>query len=296
MPEICEVCLTSQYLSSMVNDKITKIKILSGRYVKTPIKHIDDLEFSLKIKSINTKGKFMWFELSHGENKYYMMNTFGLTGKWSFDKLESNRVEFTIQSKTQKYKLYYSDIRNFGTIEFTQDKKILDKKLNKLADDFLQSPMSDTDFESKIKNFKNKNKKLVIVLMSQDKSTGLGSGLGNYLVPEILYRAKLSPHRTIKSLTQSEIIELNHAIQHQLKLCYVDNNTDYIAHLNDFLKTHKKNIKDGKFPNYLNNIKIGKEKFQFNVYRRKTDNNGNPVIGDIIIPKRTTYWCPTIQV
>lgn len=296
MPEVCEVRLTAQYLSSMIGHKITHIKIIDGRYSKKIMKGYDTLEFPLKIKEINTKGKFMWFTLTHNDETYYMLNTFGLTGKWSFEKLEYSHIKFNIENKTKKYNLYFSDVRNFGTIEFTTDIKVLNKKIEKLGVDLLQTSLSDDEFQKIVKSLKNKKKKIVIVLMSQDAKDGIGSGLGNYLVPEILYRSKISPHRTINSLTKQDLITLNKAIKYQLKLCYISNTTNYISHLAKFLVSHRKNVENGKFPDYHKNVKIGKEKFEFNVYRRKIDNNGNKVIGEVIIPGRTTYWVSDVQV
>lgn len=287
MPEICEVNLTAQYLSTKIGSSITKITIESGRYLKNPIKNIDKLEFPLKIINIDTKGKFMWFELEHKTKIFYMLNTFGLTGKWFLNNAENSRIKFKLNDGDV---MYFGDVRNFGTLEITNDKKILQKKLNTLAPDFLKSNMSLNDFKLRINNFKNKSHKIVIVLMSQDNKNGIGSGLGNYLVPEILYRAKLSPHRTISSLSTSDMIKLYNTIRYVLKLAYVTNKTEYISHLSNFLKNHKKQL-----IKYLDDVNIKKEQFEFLVYRRNTDNLGNKIIGEHILSGRTTYWCPTIQ-
>jgi formamidopyrimidine-DNA glycosylase len=296
MPEVCEVCLTAQYLNSITGFYLTEIQVLKGRYLKKPIKGIDCIKFPLKLTSINTKGKFMWFELSRNDDIFYMLNTFGLTGKWSLEEIEGSHVKFEFQGSTKSHTLYFNDVRNFGTIEFTKDIKILNKKLDKLAVDLLQTSLSNSEFRTIVDSLKNKKKKIVVVLMSQEAKSGIGSGLGNYLVPEILYRAKLSPHRTISSLTKLDMSALNKSIKYQLRLCYMTNTTDYVSHLDKFLKSHRKKVDDGKFPNYHSDVKIGKEIFQFNVYRRKFDDNDNPVVGEIIIPGRTTYWVPNVQV
>ena len=65
----------------------------------------------------------------------YMMNTFGMTGRWSFHENPSSRLKFVVQSNTdpsKKYDLYYVDPRNFGTIEFTSNELLLQKKLDHL--------------------------------------------------------------------------------------------------------------------------------------------------------------------
>lgn len=296
MPEVCEVRLTAQYLSSLIGDSITKIKVLSGRYLNKDIKGLGELKFPLKIKDIQTKGKFMWMTLKHEDTICYLMNTFGLTGKWMIDEeIEFSHVEITVKSSTKTHLLYFADMRNFGTIEFTKDKKMLEKKLNKLAPDLLQQDFTEQEMYERFQSLKNKKKNLVSVMMSQEAKGGIGSGLGNYLVPEILYRAQLSPHRTISSLTKQEIYTLSKTIKHVLKLCYLTNETKYISHLNKFLTKHQRHVDDEKFPDYHIGTKIGKEKFQFLVYGRKFDNDENPVSAEKIIGGRTTYWVKKIQ-
>lgn len=295
MPEVCEVLLTAQYLNSIIGDSVTKINIMSGRYTKKDIKGIDDLVFPLKITEINTKGKFMWFTLTHNNKTYYMLNTYGLTGRWSFEEIDFSRIEFKMKSSTKTYSIFFSDMRNFGTVEFTNDEDILNKKLKKLGLDLLQTDFTDEMFLTWMKNLKNKKRDIDTVLMSQEATKGIGSGLGNYLVPEILYRAKISPHRLVNTLSEQEIITLSKTIKHVLKLCYMSNQTEYISHLSKFLEKHKKYVDDGKFPDYHATTKIGKEKFQFKVYRKKFDDDKNKVVGDVIIKGRTTYWVPDVQ-
>lgn len=294
MPEVCEVCLTAQYLSSMIGDNITKIEVVSGRYSKTPIKGLNTVKYPLKVIDIDTKGKFLWIILQHDSETYYLMNTFGLTGMWSFDKLEYAHVVLSLKSKTKSYHVYFSDMRNFGTIEITRDKSKLDKKLAKLGDDLLKTEYTSTEIQARLDNL-NQKKKIVEVMMSQEVSKGIGSGLGNYLVPEILYRAKISPHRTIASLTKNDVVKLTDTIKTVLRLCYISNKTEYIEHLKTFLDKHIKKLSSGKFPDYHKSQKVGTEKFEFNVYGRKIDNLGNEVIGDKIITGRTTYWVKNVQ-
>lgn len=299
MPEICEVLLTTQYLSKIIGKYITNIKILGGRYLKKNISGLDKLSFPLKIISIQSHGKFLWMTLNDNNNvTWYMMNTFGLTGKWSYEKIEHSNVKFVIKknkSSEKKIPVYFCDMRNFGTISFTNSETILHNKLDKLAVDMLQNDISKKDFKKLIKNYKNKKKKIVIVLMNQNKNDGIISGLGNYLVPEILYRSKISPHRTLNDLSDEDMDILYKTIKYVLKLCYITNETEYISHMKKFLHSHTKNVGCGVFPDYIHEVKIGNDKFQFMVYRKKLDPLGNKVIGEKIITGRTTYWCPIVQ-
>ena len=113
MPEGPEIVITSQYLNSKIkNKKIIAIEILGGRYTHQSLQGLELMKnIPITIQSIDSKGKFLWMKLSDklGKN-IYMLNTFGMTGKWSFNKNPSARIMFTIQSKTdpdKSYSLYF---------------------------------------------------------------------------------------------------------------------------------------------------------------------------------------------
>jgi formamidopyrimidine-DNA glycosylase len=302
MPELCEILITSQYLLKKIKNKLlTNIKVLSGRYTHQELKGIKLLENKdSKIINIETKGKFMWFHLKHQDKDIYIMNTFGLTGEWGFTKYPGSRVELTIKSKTKEnkfYKLYYTDNRNFGTLQITDNIDILNKKLNDLAPDFLKTPFTNEEFYNKFINYKNKTKNIIKVLMDQTIRGGLGSGLGNYLAPEILYHSKISPYRKIKDFTKKEILTLAGNIKYITKLCYYNNKTGYMDLYENYVDQHRQDIKKGKLPDFHKDIKIKyNEEFIFNVYRQEKDTLGNKVKKSEIIKGRTTYWVPQIQI
>jgi len=299
MPEITEVLIMSHYLfTKLKNRYISDIDILSGRYINNTIEGLSDFKLNLpaKIKNIETKGKLLWFVLENSiKETVYLLCNFGLTGEWSF--INNNpRIKFKITNKDKKYNLYFSDARNFGIIMFTKDKEVFNERINKLARDYIKEPFSDMEYYNEINKFikekpKNKDKLLIKFLMDQNKGDTVGSGIGNYIAAETLYCAKLSPHRTIGSLTKEEIIELNQSIKKIIKSCYINNKTDY--NNMKYIEQHKEQIKNGKFPDYLPEIKF--EDFNFNVYRKKLDNKGNKVKPENIITGRTTYWVPAIQ-
>ena len=303
MPEVCEIVMTSHYLTKKLKGRyITNAKVISGRYLHKKIQGFEMINDNvpLKIKSINTKGKFLWFEL-YNENKkntIYLMNTFGMTGSWNFTKDPNNRVQFTVQNKdkTKEYQLFYTDARNFGTIKITDNYDELSKKLNKLGRDLLKTEFTDDEFVSWVRNYKDKNKEIVKVLMTQENNKGLGSGLGNYLAPEILYRAKISPFRKIGSLSKEELYELSKSIKYILKLCYTNNKIGYMEQFKNFIDKHRLAISKNEFPEYHKDTFIDDNiEFAFSVYQKSTDPLGNPVKTDTIIKDRTTHWVPNIQ-
>lgn len=312
MPEVVEVFLTSQYLNFKIKDcEVTKISILGGRYSRHPMKGLETFKKDLPVKilSINNKGKFMWFECEKGSKKYYILNRFGLEGKWSFIKEKHSNVEFEIKDKDKFYHLYFTDSRNFGTMEITNNKRDLDKELEKLGPDFLKESFDSKILYKRIESILKPNKlvrgekEIIKVLMDQSSKTGLGSGLGNYLGVEALFYAKISPHTKIGDLfkDKKKIALLSKSIKYVLRLALMTANIGYLEGLEpDFdkyvekLRKEIENDKNHKF-NFHQDVNIKNKKFSFKVYRQKEDPFGNEVKADKIISGRTTYWSPKIQ-
>ncbi|AEQ32986.1 formamidopyrimidine-DNA glycosylase [Acanthamoeba polyphaga mimivirus] len=282
MPEVAEIALTADILEkNFKNCVLESFDFTSGRYTKKePIGFKTfNKNLPMKLKKINSKGKFMWFEFK-GEKTWYVWNTFGLTGMWAL--FEPKYTRAVLSFKDDKT-AYFSDMRNFGTFKFSDSLDELEKKLMELGPDFLK----DDDFNiDKITKYKTP---VVKLLMDQKK---IGSGLGNYLVAEILYRAKLSPHRLGSSLSNKEVNNLAFWIKYVVKLAYVDNHIGYMVNLEEESDKIKKK-------NYHSDIKLDDKEFKFLVYRQKKDPLGNPVKAEKIVgsdkSKRTTYWVPAIQ-
>jgi formamidopyrimidine-DNA glycosylase len=298
MPEGPEVIITTQYLNNKLkNKKPTDIKVISGRYTHQKLQGINLLKnTNLIIKRVNSKGKFIWFDIKDIDSKkdIYLMNTLGMTGIWSFNEKKSNRVVITIENKTGKTtNLYFTDARNFGTIVITSDKSVLDKRLNKLAPDILRSNMTNEQLLEITKQYISKsraNKNVVKVLMNQN---AIVSGIGNYLVAEILYDARISPFTNLNEISSNKLKKLVHSMRKITKMAYYDNITGYMVNFKEFGNNHLKMVEDRVFPNYLPDI-VGK-KFRFNVYQQEKDSKGNIVKRDEIVKGRTIHWVPSVQ-
>ena len=312
MPEVVEVCLTSIFLNKKLKGKkLVDIIIHGGRYKRYGLNDITTFKHQLPfiINSVNSKGKFMWFELSKGNKSFYILNTYGLEGEWGFTKSKHSNVEFKIKHNNKIKSLYFTDSRNFGTIELSTSRDKLDKKLHLLAPDFLKEDFTETEFYKRIEDIildrndniikSRGNKEIVKVLMTQTKPLSLGSGLGNYLAVEVLYHAKISPYKTLEEIYNNKTIcnRLSKSIKYITKLSFMTADIGYMEHLDpkmaSFINEMRKDIK-AKY-NYHSKTKITNKMFTFNVYRQKKDPYGHKVIGDKIITGRTTYWVPTVQ-
>ena len=214
----------------------------------------------------------------------------------------------TIKKGSNTGNIYFTDSRNFGTIDITNKKDDLQRELDKLGDDLLQTPFTQKQFSDRVHTYltrgtakiipERSNKEIIKVLMDQSITGGIGSGLGNYLATEICFHAKISPHKTIGTIYNDNALlnTLGKSIKYVTKLSYMTADTGYLEHIDPkiakFITEYRKELKDDIHPD--TKLKSG-DKFTFKVYRQTTDPDGNPVQKDKIIAGRTTYWSPIIQ-
>ena len=318
MPEGVEVCLTALWLNNVLkNGRLINITVLGGRYSRHKLTglHYFNKNNSFIIDQVDSKGKFMFFILTNeiDNRQYFILNHYGLEGEWGFSKNKYSHIEFEIEdirSKTINY-LYFSDMRNFGTIEITDNVNDLNDILDDLAPDVLKTAFNDAQFRDMLYNYNTKgtdniiqsraNKEIVKVLMDQKL---LFSGLGNYLVSSILFSAKISPYKKMIDIYNDSYLvkQLSKAIKYIVKLSYLTSNIGYLQNLEPSMyqfvtKLRNVVINNPNHPlNFHPDIKLKKKDvFKFHVYRKKKDPVGNPVKADKIIPGRTTYWSPKIQ-
>ena len=255
MPEGVEVKLLLEKIKKLKNQSIQSIKILSGRYTR----HGDPQGFQefkkslpQTIQSIHQKGKFIYFTLS---DNWYIMITLGMTGKIVIHNIpeKHDHIEFI----TPKYTFYFNDLRNFGTIIFTQNKEILDKKLSSLGFDPLQNKTSFSQFKEQFLKFNPKHQ-----IGETLKNQKFFAGIGNYLRSDILYCSKINPKKTLDEFTQTNLKKLHQCI-------YKTMNNSYKKQKN---KEHK-----------------------FLIYRQKISPAGNPVHKYKDSTGRYIWFDPIIQ-
>lgn len=296
MPEVPEIVMLTNYLNyKLKNRKLRKLEILSGKYVKKGMPNKNLLNTEHKFVKTDSKGKLFWFVLTNTvtDKKLFISSHLGMTGSWRVDNEQMDNDRIRIKLDNDKW-LYYNDPRNFGNINiFTENEfDILQTKIDKLAPDALKTRWTDDEFVVWIENCKSRH---VLFKVLTDQKLVL-SGLGNYLTAEILYKAKLSPYRKLKSLSREEIVRLSKAIKYITKAAYVNNSEGYMEHFEDFIPVFKRKLDNGKYSDYHPEVSVTKP-FKFQIYRKNVDKHGYEVKAERKINKdRSTYWVPEIQV
>ena len=289
MPEGPEV----KYIASNICDDVCKtklkdVKINKGRYVThgPPANYHKFVSaLPLKLEKVDTKGKVLFFYFDGG---WCMISRLGLSGWWWTKyrptwRKESRDIEFTF---TNNQVLTYSDQLHYGTLTFiheddTESKpnnkdntkllSVIEKEVDKIGLDIMSSSTTYVKFKERLETIRNRAifKHPIEELITDQKI--LISGVGNYLKAEVLYDAKIAPHRHSTSLDDSEWKRLFHSIKKVSARMY-----DALTSSHGTKDTDK----------YMNAMKV---------YRKKEDPLGNKIANFKNSSGRTTYWVPAIQ-
>jgi len=244
---------------------IVNVQILSGRYTKKNPEGWENLNhfLNIKISEVGCKGKFIFISLDNGK---HIFNTLGMTGTWSAVERKNSRIRFDLDDGGR---IYFNDMRNFGTLKLIDKKDSLAAKLKTLGPDMLAEDVSDAVF---IRSIKKKNRTLAEALMDQ----AIISGVGNYLKSECLYFSRLSPHREINALSEDELKTLNSVIKNVIRKSYETGG----ATIYTFSGL------DGQKGDYSR---------RFAVYNQLKDPEGREIKREKTKDGRTTFWIPEIQ-
>ena len=300
MPEIVEIKKYCDFIKKQVlNKKLKSIKILGGRYKKHGVfEGYKDIlkDLPLKLLDVKSKGKFIYFTF---EEDFTLYCTLGLSGGWTFKKKDSDKykfpeiMEFLNVKDIDEYRdkslnhlniefefdvgtLYFFYMLSYGTISISNDEEKLEKKLKTLGPDIMDVNTTFEIFEEQISKLVNKNKKIGNVIVNQK----LISGIGNYLRADILWMAKISPHRLVKNIESKELKKIYQA-------CRDLTWGDY-------------NVKEGKKLKILSkHPKLPRDyERDFFVYYEEEDVNGEKVKKEELYEgsqKRMIYWVPSVQ-
>ena len=262
MPEGPEVKITSDFLNNhFQNEVITQVLPLT-KYFKTRyssvIKELKEKLIGEKINSF-TIGKRTYIPLM--DNQYYQYHL-GMTGYWS--KKLTKHSHYKLSSKSKE--LYFCDIRKFGNHLIS-----LRHNLNwdiSLYDSLRKEYDINLHYYYLTKSI-GERRNICNVLLDQK----LFPGVGNYLKSEILYKSEIHPDTKWGEISKQRIFRILKNSKHLIRRSYQNGG----AELKDFRNPQKKSS------------------FNLEVYAKKTDPNGNPVLSIISKDNRKTWFVPDIQ-
>jgi formamidopyrimidine-DNA glycosylase len=258
VPEGPEVKTFTDSLQFIVNHQLQDIIVTGGRFSPQQFNYVS---LPLIVQEVNCKGKLIYWKFS---NDLFMLNSLGMTGSWS---LSPNNYTHVIFQFNNDMRLYFNDIRHFGTIKFVSNKDFI-KKMKSLGPDMLSNPPNNVNFSLLF----NKDINITKFLMDQKHL----SGVGNYIKSEALYRSKISPHRKANSLSELELSNLRQEIIVVMQQSYSLQG----ATLSNYYTLNKE---EGKFSEFLQ------------VYGKQKDPLGNSITKETTLDGRSTWWVKNIQ-
>ena len=245
-----------------------------SRYFKTPLKGFDPLNWipgdggtinikvDMMLNNIDTKGKKIIFQFDN----HCFISSLGMEGHWTWEPEKHTGITIYFEDRV----VYYSDSRRFGSFHMIHNSSY-NEIMKDVGPDYLKGEVSLELFTSKITNSRISRKEIVSFMMDQS----ILSCVGNYIKADSLYLARISPYRTLGTLSQQDIYNLYHSIM------YV---------LNESYRCKGLTIQSYKDPDG------NRGSYNHIIYKRSHTNEGYPVITCTLSDKRTTHWCPSVQI
>lgn len=267
-PESPECLRIGEYLyqSAREGKILTDVQVISGRYTKKPLPGLVDLKqrLPLEVQAGGVHGKFIFLLFSDGSSLH---NTLGMSGFWTDQKTKHTRVEFDFSGS----KIYYTDMRNFGTLKWTPNQSELKEKIKSLGPSIMHKDFPPNDVVARFRKRDRWN--ICKALMDQS----IIAGVGNYLKSEVLYACRVNPNSSVEDLEDEKLVEICMTVSEMAWTSYKLGGATIQSYRNP----------DGSEGEYSR---------RFSVYAQKYDPEGNEVQRISTPDGRTTHWVPSIQV
>lgn len=271
MPEGPEIWRTADSLSDALKNK----SITDLHFAFDELKEYESKLKGLTIENVEARGKAL---VTFFENNLAMYSHNQLYGKWMVrdagEKPNTNRsLRVAIHNGEKSAYLYSaSQIEVLDKAEISEHSYI-----QKLGPDVIHPDTTYEDILAQYQSDEFKNRKLTTLLLDQ----GFVSGIGNYLRSEVMFYAKVDPHKKLRDYSEEQKEALAKAT---IKLSVRSYETGGITNDPEIVKALKReNAKRGDI--------------RFFVYKR-TDNRCHKC-GSIIEEEKTggrkIYFCPSCQ-
>ncbi len=274
MPELPEVETTRRGLEPyLAGKRIVEAESRRPRMLRRQPRDRDfaDRLRGRRVKSLRRQGKFLLFDL---EGDLTWVTHLGMSGRMQVAKPGYPEDDHTnVVVRTANHEIRFIDPRTFGFMAVFTPEELADSTLALLGPDALTDLPGSRALASKLKGRKPAVKSLLL-------DQRILAGVGNIYADEILFRARVSPHRPGRSLSHDEVKAIRAAIGPVLQAGLKHGGTSLtdLAYL----------LPDGQAGEYLKHLKV---------YGREHEpclRCGAPIHRSVIA-QRSSFWCPSCQ-
>lgn len=214
MPEIVEHRVDADFLDFYISNRVmTSIKFLSDLF-KNKCSGIEELnaELPLTVQKVVSKAKKICIHLTNDKEEkkdWWIFICHGMSGSISEELKKHSHIQIDMaEHKIGLNTWYINNVRRIGSCQAMNDEEKILENINDMSkpivlgypeyDNF--EPITSNEIHRSIK--KAGKKYLAAALMDQRT---ICSGIGNYLLSEIFYEAKLKPFVRCNELSKDQI-------------------------------------------------------------------------------------------
>jgi formamidopyrimidine-DNA glycosylase len=204
MPELPEVETVRRGLAHfLIGYRFTSAQGLHPRVLKPASLQPLDAVIGAKIKNINRRGKFLWFELDRDQA---LVAHLGMSGQFLVARKDRPapghvRAHFDLSKGLRRHQLLFSDQRTFGWLLVEELTDGIPHSAQHIALDPFDSAF---DRDAVIAAMKSRKAAIKSVILNQE----IMSGVGNIYADESLWRAKIHPEIPASDLSTKKITTL----------------------------------------------------------------------------------------
>jgi formamidopyrimidine-DNA glycosylase len=204
MPELPEVETVRRGLAHfLIGYRFTSAQGLHPRVLKPASLQPLDAVIGAKIKNINRRGKFLWFELDRDQA---LVAHLGMSGQFLVARKDRPapghvRAHFDLSKGLRRHQLLFSDQRTFGWLSVEELTDGIPHSAQHIALDPFDPAF---DREAVIVAMKSRKAAIKSVILNQE----IMSGVGNIYADESLWRAKIHPEIPASDLSTKKITTL----------------------------------------------------------------------------------------
>lgn len=201
MPELPEVEVVRSVLEQALQGlTITSVEVFYAGIIAQDVTYFKHQVEKQKIIAVKRLAKYLIFQLEQGA----FISHLRMEGKYFYleESVLNDKHVHVVFHLSNGHKLSYQDVRKFGKMCYKKDEDLYTTPPLSLLGVDANTPL--LDVKSVFLKVNSKNKPIKTILLDQT----IIAGLGNIYVDEVLYHARIQPHRWGTSITMDEMIQI----------------------------------------------------------------------------------------